>query len=110
MITLKLDNFMVFQIGTCSVCEKKKCRIQKWDELGDIWICISCWNSILTDAATDEIKIDKNGVEYVTFKSQLDKEEIKETNISLKKIQHRLEQVKSIMPLEVEKIEGNEYE
>ncbi|WP_368486900.1 hypothetical protein [Spiroplasma sp. DGKH1] len=92
----KIDNFMVFQISTCYLCNDKKVRVQKWDKLVNAWLCLKCWKQILNDGLSDEIKIDKNGIEYVEYKfiNEQNKETI--SNIAILDIIRKLKQIESV--------------
>lgn len=98
MPVYKLDDFMAFKICRCQLCEKKKIRVQSWNKLMEnTWFCISCWKKILTNALDPtEIKIDKNGIEYVTFTFQNEDNETIEINKAIVDIKRKLEQVESI--------------
>lgn len=66
MNVFKLDDFMMFMIDQCQLCEKKKNRVQRWKKLFDGWLCIECWLQVINDGLNDKpYKIDKNGLEYV---------------------------------------------
>ncbi|WP_425379869.1 hypothetical protein [Spiroplasma endosymbiont of Stenodema calcarata] len=98
MIVYKLDNFLMFQISQCQMCEKKKTRVQKWDKLFDAWICINCWEKVVKECLSEKpYKIDKNGIEYVEIPHQMENEEVVKTNIAVIDLNRKLKQINSIL-------------